>query len=154
MLNHRYSFKLQEPCSTGTSFITNQMVTLWCPEISCDEWCRQTDWTKIPVVFMSIGWDNVSELRPPTDLLFITQMSMESYGGMTVTDENRITRRKTCPSATLSTTHPTCIDPGANAGLRGDSPGTNRWAMAWPTLHRYGELQGVRIVGTACFDIK
>jgi hypothetical protein len=30
------------------------------------------------------------------------------------------------PSATLSTTNPTWIDPGANPGLRGERPGTNR----------------------------
>jgi hypothetical protein len=34
-------------------------------------------------------------------------------------------RRKTCPSATLSTTNPTWIEPGANPGLRGESPATN-----------------------------
>jgi hypothetical protein len=38
-----------------------------------------------------------------------------------VTGENRRTRRKTCPSATLSTTNPTGIDPG----LRGERPATN-----------------------------
>jgi hypothetical protein len=39
--------------------------------------------------------------------------------------ENRRTRRKTCPSATLSTTNPTWIEPGANPGLRGERPATN-----------------------------
>jgi hypothetical protein len=38
---------------------------------------------------------------------------------------NRRTRRKTCPSATLPTTNPTWIDPGANPGLRGERPATN-----------------------------
>jgi hypothetical protein len=33
-------------------------------------------------------------------------MNMESHGGMIWTGENRRTRRKTCPSATLSTTNP------------------------------------------------
>jgi hypothetical protein len=42
-----------------------------------------------------------------------------------LTGENRITRRKTCPSATLSTTIPTLIEPGANPGLRGKRPATN-----------------------------
>ena len=37
--------------------------------------------------------------------------------------ETRSTRRKTCPSATLSTTNP---DPGSNPGLRGERPATNR----------------------------
>jgi len=42
-----------------------------------------------------------------------------------LTGENRRTRRKTCPSATLSTTNPTWIDLGANPGLRGERPATN-----------------------------
>ena len=41
---------------------------------------------------------------------------------MKLTGENRRTRRKTCPSATLSTTNPTWTDPG----LRGERPATNR----------------------------
>jgi hypothetical protein len=36
------------------------------------------------------------------------------------------TRRKTCPSATLSTTNLTWTDPGSNPGLRGKRPATNR----------------------------
>jgi hypothetical protein len=45
---------------------------------------------------------------------------------MKLTGEIRSTRRKTCPSATLSTTNPTWTDPGSTAGLRGDRPATNR----------------------------
>jgi hypothetical protein len=45
---------------------------------------------------------------------------------MKLTGENRRTRGKTCPSATLSTTHPTWTDPGFNLGLRGERPATNR----------------------------
>jgi hypothetical protein len=52
-------------------------------------------------------------------------MSLESYGGMILTGETRRTRRKTCPSATLSTTNPTWIDPGANPDLRSERPATN-----------------------------
>jgi hypothetical protein len=33
---------------------------------------------------------------------------------------------KTCPSATLSTTNPTWVDPGANPGRRGGKPATKR----------------------------
>jgi hypothetical protein len=62
----------------------------------------------------------VSILRIPPD-----DVSLESDGGMILTGENRRTRRKTCPSATLSTTNPTWIDPGANPGLRGERPATN-----------------------------
>jgi hypothetical protein len=40
--------------------------------------------------------------------------------------ENRSTRRKTCPSATLSTTNPTWTGPGSNPGLRGERTATNR----------------------------
>jgi hypothetical protein len=36
------------------------------------------------------------------------------------------TRRKICPSATLSTTNPTWTDPGSNPGLRSGRPATNR----------------------------
>jgi hypothetical protein len=36
------------------------------------------------------------------------------------------TRRKTSPSATLSTTNLTWTDPGSNPGLRGERPATNR----------------------------
>jgi hypothetical protein len=42
-----------------------------------------------------------------------------------LTGENWRTRRKTCLSATLSTTNPTWIVPGANPGLRGEKPATN-----------------------------
>jgi hypothetical protein len=42
-----------------------------------------------------------------------------------LTEENRRTRRKTCSSATLSTTSLTWIDLGANPGLRGEGPATN-----------------------------
>jgi hypothetical protein len=76
----------------------------------------------------SCPWgETVSELRPPTGLLFIPRwyMSMESHGGIILTGENRRTRRKTCPTDTLSTTNPTWTDPGANCGLRGGRPATN-----------------------------
>jgi hypothetical protein len=52
-------------------------------------------------------------------------MSLESDGGMILTGENRRTRRKTCPSATLSTTKPTWIDPGTNPSLSGERPAIN-----------------------------
>jgi hypothetical protein len=61
-----------------------------------------------------------SVLRIPPD-----DMSLESDGGIILTGENRRTRRKTCPSATLSTTNPTWIQPVANPSLRGEWPATN-----------------------------
>jgi hypothetical protein len=45
---------------------------------------------------------------------------------MKLTGENRRTRGKTCPSATLSTTNLTWTDPGSNPGLRGGRPAANR----------------------------
>jgi hypothetical protein len=45
---------------------------------------------------------------------------------MILTGENWRTQRKTCSSATLSTTNPIWLDPGANPGLRDDRPATNR----------------------------
>jgi hypothetical protein len=45
---------------------------------------------------------------------------------MKLTAENRRTRGKTCPCATLSTTNPTWADPGSNPGLRGGRPAANR----------------------------
>jgi hypothetical protein len=45
---------------------------------------------------------------------------------MILTGENGMTRRKTCPSATLSTTNPTLTTLEANTGLRGEKPVTNR----------------------------
>jgi hypothetical protein len=57
-------------------------------------------------------------------------MSMENDGGMILTGEKEELGEKTCPSATLSTTNPTRIDPGANPGLHGDRPATNRLSHA------------------------
>ena len=45
---------------------------------------------------------------------------------MKLTGQNRSTRRKTCPSATLSTINPTWTEPGSNPGLRGERLATNR----------------------------
>jgi hypothetical protein len=45
---------------------------------------------------------------------------------MKLTGENRRTRGKTCPIATLSTTNPTWTDLGSNPSLRGERPAANR----------------------------
>jgi hypothetical protein len=45
---------------------------------------------------------------------------------MKFTGEDRSTRGKTCPNATLSTTNPTRSDPGSKPGLRGERQTTNR----------------------------
>jgi hypothetical protein len=52
-------------------------------------------------------------------------MSLGSDGGMILTGDNRRILRKTCPSATLSTTNPTWIVPGANPGLRDERHATD-----------------------------
>jgi hypothetical protein len=51
---------------------------------------------------------------------------MESHGGMILTGENRRTRRKACPTATLSTTNPTWFDPDNNPDLHDERSGPNR----------------------------
>jgi hypothetical protein len=45
---------------------------------------------------------------------------------MKLTEENRSTRGKPCPSATLYTTNPTWTNAGSNPGLRGERPATIR----------------------------
>jgi hypothetical protein len=73
------------------------------------------------------GWDIVSELWLPTDLLFIPQVIYE-YGAMLEWywhGENQRTFRKTCPCATLSTTNPTWTDLGANPCLSSERLVTN-----------------------------
>jgi hypothetical protein len=77
-------------------------------------------------MLMSIGCDYVSELRSPMGLLFIPQVVYE-YGDERRNDIDREIRRtrKNSPSAILSTTNPTCIEPVANPGRRGERPMTN-----------------------------
>jgi hypothetical protein len=53
-----------------------------------------------------------------------------SSGGIILTGENRRTRRRTCPSATLCTTNSTWTVLSANPGLRGEKPATNRLSYA------------------------
>jgi hypothetical protein len=55
---------------------------------------------------------------------------------MILIEKNRRTRRKTCPSATLSASNPTWTALGANTGLRGENSITNHlsYGMA-PNTH-------------------
>jgi hypothetical protein len=62
----------------------------------------------------------VSILRIP-QMIWVWRATVELYWQ----GKNRRTRRKTCPSATLSTTNPTWIDTDANPGLLGERPATN-----------------------------
>jgi hypothetical protein len=68
-------------------------------------------------------------------------MSMRSRGGIILTGGNRITWRKTCPSATLSTTNLTWTDQGANPCLRGLRPATNHLSHRTAWLAYYSVIQ-------------
>jgi hypothetical protein len=88
----------------------------------------------IPVLLMSMGRDDVSELQLPTGLLFTPRwytISMESHGGMILTG-NRRTRRDTCPIATLSTTNPTFTDPARTRASAVRGWQLTAWTMAQP----------------------
>jgi hypothetical protein len=63
---------------------------------------------------MSMGWDFVFEMRPPMDLLFLPQVIYEYWMCMEWYWQGKTgeLKRKTCPSATLSTTDPTWTDLG------------------------------------------
>jgi hypothetical protein len=76
------------------------------------------------LLFMLMGWGYVSVLWPPTGQVFIRQvnMSMDSHGGMILRENDQRIRRKTCPSATLSTINPTWTDSVTNPGLRSERP--------------------------------
>jgi hypothetical protein len=54
-----------------------------------------------------------------------------------LTEENRSTQGKTCPSATLSTTNPTWTEPGSNPGLHGERPATNRLSHGTALVCRF-----------------
>jgi hypothetical protein len=81
------------------------------------------------IVIVAVGWDCVSvELWPLMAPLSISQNAHEwiwGSGGMIFTWENRMTRRKTCPIATLPTTNTTWTNLGKNSGLRGEKPASS-----------------------------
>jgi hypothetical protein len=78
------------------------------------------------LITVRLGRDCVSvELRPLTGPLSIRRWHTSS-GGTILTGENQITRRKTCPNATLSTTNTTWTNHSANSGLRGEKLKTDR----------------------------
>jgi hypothetical protein len=57
---------------------------------------------------------------------------MESHSGMISTGENRRTRRKTCPTATLSTRHGLYLARTRASEVRGRR--LTAWVMAWPII--------------------
>jgi hypothetical protein len=69
---------------------------------------------------MSMGWDDVPELLPPTSLFFLLQAVYE-YGEPRwngIGREHQRTRRKICPIPTLPTTNPTRTEHAVNKGSR------------------------------------
>jgi hypothetical protein len=90
---------------------------------------------------MLIGWDNVSELRTPTSLLFISKVwyvSMESHGGMILTGENRRTRVIN-PSQCHFVQHKSHMDlTGRETGPpRWEGRRLTAWAMVGPRYLRH-----------------
>jgi hypothetical protein len=61
---------------------------------------------------------------------------------------NGKTRKKICPSATLSTTNPTWTDPGAIPGFRGERPATNRRGWHGPSKVSFWYVRS-----TLCFVV-
>ena len=77
---------------------------------------------------------------------------------MKLTGENRSTRGKTCPSATLSTTNPTWTGPGSNLGLRGERLATNRLSHGTAFTNLAGKASNLaitsfKVVATTHCDI-
>jgi hypothetical protein len=87
-----------------------------CPEKSVILWYPLIDWFRWGETTSLNSAANGHIVHTPDD------MSLDSDGGMILTGENRRTRRKPCPSSTLSTTDPAWIDPGANPGLHCERP--------------------------------
>jgi hypothetical protein len=85
--------------------------TYVCMHVCC--LCRWGE-TTLCIWTAATNWPIVD---PPDDM-----WSMVSNGGMILTEENRRTRKITCPNAPLSITNSTWTDPG----LRGGRPATNR----------------------------
>jgi hypothetical protein len=79
-------------------------------------------------IFLSVGWTFGSAAI--TGLLYQPQMigdgdCEENWWNEDWQGKSKISE-KTCPSAILSTTNPTRLDPGLNPGRRGGKPATNR----------------------------
>jgi hypothetical protein len=77
-------------------------------------------------------------VHPPDDI-WMCRVMVEWYRW-----EDWRTQRKTCPSATLSTTNPTWTEPGANSGLRSDRLATNHLnqgtAILWTVVMLFWQL--------------
>jgi hypothetical protein len=87
---------------------------------------RNTAYFKTIMMFMSMVWDYVSELRPPTGLLFIPPSDIMSTVEWYQHGKIEKLEIKTCLSAILFITNPIRNNPGANPGLRCKRRATNR----------------------------
>jgi hypothetical protein len=76
--------------------------------------------------FISFEMSQIWPACPSDDSsLVLRRIWARSVAGLILTGENRSTRRKSFPSATLSTTHPTWDGPELNPALRSERPATN-----------------------------
>jgi hypothetical protein len=126
--NNKSSYEIYIPCSLYQVGLLTLLNAHWFSTrfLSCEIFY---DW------LISMGWDYVSELLSLQDILFAPQMiwvwraTMELYWQ----GETEELGEKPVPvPATLSTTNPTWIDPGANPGLPGER--LTAWRMAQPNL--------------------
>jgi hypothetical protein len=67
--------------------------------------------------------------------LYCLSYRIWSIGGMILTGESRQAWRKACPNTTLSITNPAWTGLGANPGLRGEKPATNRLSYGTDLLY-------------------
>jgi hypothetical protein len=83
--------------------------------------------------FFFNSWGGTLGTAATTGLLCQQRMigdgDCREIGGMKIGKGNRSTRRKTYPSATLSTTNPKWLDLSSNPGRRGGKPATNRLGL-------------------------
>jgi hypothetical protein len=116
---------------------------LWKLNIGYDvEWQKKEEWKPMTCDLLYLEWVYfffiiLSRVRlsplgfaATTGLLYKPQMIGDNdcgeIVGMKIGRGNRSTRRKPSPSATLSTTNPTWLDPGSNPGRHDGKPATNR----------------------------
>jgi hypothetical protein len=72
--------------STPLSIVQKLLITLYNMIVIIN--ISDVDIFLIIFMIMSTGWGYVSELRPPTGLMFILQVSTENHGGIISTGEN------------------------------------------------------------------
>jgi hypothetical protein len=91
----------------------------------------------------SMGWDYVSELRPPTCLLFVSRwyMSMQNRGGMLPTEENswfvHQSSLATLPADHLVAKQEELSEVNDEFGLRNIFVHTSKWYLAYHKILRH-----------------